>query len=86
MKKILVFPGNQPCLDIGTTPIGITFGLNRDRTPDASWGELRKTRLYIAEEVELTPELKLILLEDLAYVYGNNTKEFNAKLKEFEFI
>lgn len=86
MKTILVFPGKQPCLGVISNLNGIPFGLNRDRNPDANWGELRKTRLDIAEEVELTPELKITLLEDLAYAFGNNTKEFNAKLKEFEFI
>lgn len=86
MKTILVFPGNHPCLDVKIASNGLIYGLNRDRTPDSSWGELRKTILDIAEEAELTPELKLTLLEDLAYAFGNNTKEFNAKLKEFEFI
>lgn len=39
-----------------------------------------------AKEVELTPELKQILLEDLAYAYGRNTNKFGQKLKEFYLI
>lgn len=64
------------------------MGLNRDRNPDADWDELRSTNLNsnTISEVELTEELKIILLEDLAYTYGNNTTKFNNKLKEFKFI
>jgi len=79
MDKILVFYCNQPCLDKLT-------GLNRDRNPDSNWHELRSTILTAAKEVELTPELKQILLEDIAYVYGNDSKKFTAKLKEFNLI
>jgi hypothetical protein len=38
MKKILVFPGNQPFLGVTTNLNGISFGLNRDRNPDANYG------------------------------------------------
>ena len=79
MAKILVFYDNQPCLDKST-------GLNRDRNPDNGWTELRNTVLTQAKETELTPELKQVLLEDIAYVYGNNSKQFTAKLKEFNLI
>lgn len=34
----------------------------------------------------LTPELKLRLLGDLAYVYGNKTIKFEEKVKEFKLI
>ncbi len=84
MKKILVFHGNQPCLDISENNVGKKFGLNRDRNPDRDWTELRNTSLEYAKEVELTPELKLILLQDLAYAYGNDTDKFTQKLKEYE--
>lgn len=93
MKKnlILVSNYNQPCLEIETcnSPgpnFNVKYGLNRDRFPDRGWSELRKSRLDNFKEVEMTPELRTILLEDLAYTYGTDTKSFNAKLKEFKFI
>lgn len=82
MDKILVFHGNQPCLDVQ----GDDTGVHRDRNPDAGWNELRATNMKFAKEVELTPELKLILLEDLAYFLGQHTTKFTAKLKEFKLI
>lgn len=81
MTKILVFYGNQPCLNIAGKS-----GLNRDRNPDNGWDELRSTAIVAAKETELTSELKQILLEDIAYVYGNDSKQFTAKLKEFNLI
>ena len=81
MEKILVFKKKQPCLNIQDG-----FGLNRDRNPDSDWNELRVTDIKSAKKTKLTPELKQILLEDLAYVYGNNSKTFREKLKEFKFI
>lgn len=81
MKTIQVFSKNQPCLDI----VG-EYGINRDRNPDSGWGQLRKTFIDYSEEVELTDKLRVILLEDLAYVYGENTEKFNQKLREFCFI
>lgn len=92
MKTIKVFPGNQPCLDITTSEItvgsnvGKKYGLNRDRNPDRDWSELSKTTMYSAKEVELTPELKQILIEDLAYAYGSDSIKFRAKMIEFELL
>lgn len=89
---MLIFWANQPCLDISeldvtTGPnVGKKYGLNRDRNPDRDWSELRNTILSSAKEIEETPELRQILLEDLAYTYGNNTTKFREKLKEFKFI
>lgn len=89
---MLVFYGNQPCLEISELEvtqgpnIGKKFGLNRDRQPDADWGELRRTTLDNARIVTDTPELRQILLEDLAYTYGRDTNRFREKLKEFNFI
>lgn len=80
MNKIRIAKFNQPVLDINEEG----FGLNRDRNPDRDWSELRLTRE--TEEIESTPELRQILLEDLAYAYGSNTKKFTEKLKEFKFI
>jgi hypothetical protein len=91
-NKILVFYGNQPCLDITTCDVegpnfNVKYGVNRDRNPDRDWSELRKSRISTnTKEVEMTPELKIILLEDLAYTYGQDSKKFNAKLKEFKLI
>lgn len=92
-QKILVFCTNQPCLDITTLDVpkdtpnyGKRFGLNRDRNPDRDWSELRNTSLEYAKEVELTPKLKQILIEDLAYTYGSNTSKFSDKMKEFNLF
>lgn len=74
-------------LDVTTGPnVGKKYGLNRDRNPDRDWSELRHTCMSKAKEVELTEEMRITLLEDLAYAYGSDTKEFNKKLKEFKFI
>lgn len=88
---MLVFYGNQPCLDIEVcqTPgpnFNRKYGLNRDRNPDRDWSELRNTDLSIAKVVKDTPELRQILLEDLAYTYGRDTKKFSEKLKEFGYV
>lgn len=81
MEKILVFNNSQPCLQIRDG-----FGLNRDRNPDSDWNELRVTDVKYAKKTKLTQELKQILLEDLAYTYGKDSKLFREKLKEFKFI
>ena len=92
MNKIKVFPGNQPCLDITMSDItvgpnvGKQYGLNRERDPDRDWGQLRNTIMDNAKEVDLTPELKQILIEDLAYAYGSESIRFRAKMKEFNLI
>jgi len=89
---MLVFYGNEPCLnvetlDVKTGPnVGKKFGLHRDRFPDRDWAEMRSTALSEVQEIEETPKLKQILLEDLAYIYGSNTNKFTEKLKEFKFI
>jgi hypothetical protein len=80
MDTIKVAQFNQPVLDIDEKG----FGLNRDRTPDRDWGELRWSKEM--KEVESTPELRQKLLEDLAYTYGSDTIKFTGKLKEFKFI
>lgn len=82
MSKILVFNNNQPCLDIRSDGTGV----NRDRNPDNGWDELRVTNIKYAKEQELTPELKVILIEDLAYFLGKHSDKFTVKLKEFNLI
>lgn len=68
------------------------FGLNRDRNPDNGWGQLVRTRLdstkitNIDISLVMNIEYKIILLEDLAYVYGNNTNQFRNKLIEFGLV
>ncbi len=91
MEKILVFNGNQPVLNTDTAKVGkdspnygVVYGLNRDRQPDRDWTELRMSKLDGAKEVDMTPELKQILIEDLAYAYGNNTKEFTERMIHFK--
>ena len=88
MKTIKTFFGNQPVLEVGTeTSKGPNFdkkyGLNRDRNPDRDWGEYRNSLMNSAKDTELTPELLQILVEDLANYYGENSKRFSEKLKEF---
>jgi len=71
--------------DVKTGPnVGKAYGTHRDRNPDRDWSELRISCMSEAKEVELTFELRLILLCDLAYAYGNNTNKFMSKIKEFE--
>lgn len=80
---MLVFYKREPVLDISIVQ-DADFGLHRDRTPDRDWSELRRGRIQDkAEDLPATPELLQILLEDLAYTYGNNTSVFVKKLKEF---
>ena len=89
---MIVFYGIEPCLEITeydgkTGPnVGKKYGLRRDRNPDRDWSELRNTCMSISKEVEDTDELRKILLEDLAYTYGKDTKKFTDKLFEFGFI
>ena len=71
-------------MDVKTGPyVGRLYGLHRDRNPDRDWGELSTSSMDSAKEVDLTPELRLILLGDLAYAYGNDTDKFINKIKEF---
>jgi hypothetical protein len=92
MNKIKVFHRNQPCLDITESDmkigpnVGKKYGLNRDRNPDRDWSELRRSCMSACLEVEETPELRKILLEDLAYTYGSDTSIFSSKLIEFGFF
>jgi hypothetical protein len=90
--KILVIYGKEPILNIQIEQSegpnkGNKYGLHRDRNPDRDWSELRSSLINDrCKEVELTLALKIILLEDLAYTYGQDTKKFNAKLREFQLI
>lgn len=59
-------------------------GLSRDRNPDRDWPELRRTHLQYLKEV--TSKLKQVLIEDLAFAFGNNSEKFYQKLKEFNLI
>jgi hypothetical protein len=82
MKKILVIYGVEPILDIDEND---NMGLHRDRNPDAGWGQLRRTRMEgdRIKEVELDDKLRQILLEDLAFTYGQHSRDFTDKLVEF---
>lgn len=79
---------NMPIIDVNNEGNGIV----RDRYPDNGWGEMRGINLLNdsvlgkIKILDLNNEIKVILLEDLAYYYGNNTSKFNEKLKEFGFI
>lgn len=90
MPTIKTYYG-QPLL--GTTK-GISagketdFAIFRDRFPDSGWGELQQVNLELSAEKiqdsELTEELRITLLADLAYAYGSDTKKFTEKLKDFQ--
>ena len=80
-QKIIISHGN-PILDINAD----LMGLNRDRNPDRDWPELRRSNINYCKEVELTDELKKILIEDLAFAFGNNSEKFYQKLREFNLI
>ena len=73
----------QPIINIEVSASsGSRFGDNRDRFPDSGWNELRTTNLDFNKTTVLkldTKELKLTVLEDLAYAYGRNTKKFSEK-------
>jgi hypothetical protein len=82
--KIRVFYGIEPIIETKVEN-GREFGLHRDRQPDAGWGEMRWT--FIDErvkEVELTPELRKILVEDICVSMPDH--KVYGKLKEFDLI
>jgi len=65
----------------------VPFGLYRDRFPDNGWGELSWINLSAANHKEEdSQELKIKLLEDLAYAFGTDTVEFNRQLIEHNLI
>lgn len=77
MKKfIYVINGNQPCLEIKESDK--IYCYNRDRNPDNDWNEIRLTLMSEknCKFVELTDELKQILIEDLAYFIGKDSNQF----------
>lgn len=89
MKTIKTYYG-QPILDIAegiSAGEKVKFGVFRDRSPDSSWGELHQVNLVHCsdkiEEKPLTENLRIRLLSDLAYAYGDITDRFEQKLKEF---
>ena len=81
--KIKVFYGNEPIIEVKTEVNGKLYGLHRDRKPDAGWGELRWSLMdERVKEVDLTPELIKILVEDICaslpdYRIYDKLKEFN---------
>lgn len=76
--KIFVVYGRLPVVHINGT-----LAVYRDRDEN---GETFQRPFSDTTHVELTPELKQTLLEDLAYFYGNNSKKFTEKLKEFNLL
>lgn len=84
-----VFYGNEPVIEVKfDAQQNAHYGLHRDRVPDRDWPELRWTRIDNNDKyksVKLTDELKIILLEDLAFTYGK-TNELRGKLIEFNLI
>lgn len=85
-KTIKVIHGNQPVLEIKCdhSTMNEPEYLNRDRNPDAGWNELRWTRsLKCIKEIEMTPELRQILFEDLAFAFGHDSKKLAERMKHF---
>jgi hypothetical protein len=74
---IVRFIHNEPILEIDNN----NFGLVRDRFPDYGWTELRSTKLENRKineiDISLSENLEYrhILLEDLVYTYGSNSKK-----------
>lgn len=87
-NQILVFFNNQPVIEVEYNKVQEAwFGINRDRDPDSGWGEFRRSRIEKdnrCEWVDLTPELKRILVEDICE-YCTNKKVY-LKLKEFDLL
>ena len=82
--KIKVFYGIEPIIEIKVDD-GKEFGLHRDRKPDAGWGELRWSLMdERVKEVELTPELIKILVEDICVSLPDH--RIYEKLKEFNLL
>ena len=85
---LVKFIHNEPILEIDN----YGFGLTRDRYPDSGWNELSNTNLENRKineiDISLSENLEYrhILLEDLAYTYGSNSKKFREKLIEFKLI
>jgi len=85
MKTIDTFFGTEPILEIRYDEQQKEhFGIHRDRNPDAGWGEFRSGRMdERVKKVELTEELKKILIEDICACYGGKSYD---KLKEFDLL
>lgn len=83
MRKIKTVYGIQPILEEKDG-----MGLNRDRIPDRDWNELRRTNMLSdsIKEVNLTTEMKVTLIGDLAFAYGQDTNKFIEKLVEFDIF
>lgn len=92
MKKILVTKNNEPILDIVkdiSAGQETDFGVYRVAYPDCDWDRIHQINLSMdgyTKTVEISDALKLVLLGDLAYVYGRNTMKFEQKIKEFELL
>ena len=83
--KVKVFYANEPVLEVKTETNGKLYGLHRDRNPDAGWGELRWSLMdERVKEVELTPELRKILVEDICTSFPDH--RVYDKLKEFDLL
>lgn len=86
---LVKFIYNQPILHIN----GKGFGLNRERNPDANWGQLRNTIIEgnnNIKEIDISLPInyyhKLTLLEDIAYAYGLDSVKFINKMAEFKLL
>lgn len=68
---------------------GNVFGLYHDRDSDSP-NVLKYRNISVCDRVtvvnqsEITLELKQILIEDIALIFGSNTVKFSEKLREFE--
>lgn len=85
--KVLVNNSNQPIINTELDS-GQTYGINRDRSPDANWSEWRKTNITSnsISEVEVTPELKIIMIQDISDLYHSKPDLLIDKLNEFHLL
>ena len=82
MKTIKTYLG-MPILDVVKgIPEGkeTDFGVYRDRDPYAGWGQVRRVNLELSKnkirEEIFTKDMKIKMLSDLAYVYGESSEIF----------
>lgn len=66
-------------------------GIIRDRNPDGQWGQLKRVVLSDKiKEINIQSHeninFKVILLEDLAYVYGHDSVLFRKQLIKFQLF
>lgn len=94
MNRLMTFYGVEPVIETKVEN-GKTYGLHRDRNPDSGWGEWRWSLIdkneMVCHEAKLEEmpkkeagDLLRILIEDVANLYGKESRKFSEKLAEFD--